>query len=320
MKDKLKKQRTLKKVFFGLFIAFLSISLILGTVVFLNWDYILFKAFMTNRYLKTEILDDIYSENIGQEIDGRYFRYFDNLSIAAVTKLIRDTGKDNYTYQYNPDQFADYTGTREKKAAESNTKELTPDTVYMLLTNFTPESLDFFRSSIDGISGYPNLVLDLRNNGGGDIKVIFEIADYFLPRGDVLVTEYRRHSTADILSKDEKELEFDNIVILQNGYTASASEQLIAALNYNLDETITIGTPTYGKSVGQTRIALLNGFYMKATTLEWKIPDGTGIHGIGIIPDIRYDDDDILDFILETILQPYLLSSGLYFPFGCTFL
>jgi hypothetical protein len=302
MKDELKKQRTLKKLFLGLFIAFLSISLILGTVVFLNWDYILFKAFITNRYLKTEILDDIYPEYIGQEIDGRYFRYFDNLSIAAFTKLIRDTGMDNYTYQYNPDQFADYTSSREERAAESHTKELTPDTVYMLLTNFTPESLDFFRNSIDEISGYPNLVLDLRNNGGGDIKVIFEIADHFLPRGDILVTEYRRHSSTDITAKSEKVLEFENIVILQNNYTASASEQLIAALTYNLDETTTVGTPTYGKSVGQTRIGLLNGFYMKATTLEWKIPDGTGIDGVGITPDIRYDDDDILNFILDTIL------------------
>ncbi|HRX42233.1 MAG TPA: S41 family peptidase, partial [Clostridia bacterium] len=214
MKDETKIQRKWKKIFLGLFIFFLTISLILGTVVFLNWDYILFKAFITNRYLKTDILDEIYPEYIGQEINGRYFRYFDNLSIAAVTKLIRDTGDDYYTYQYNPDQFESYTSSREEKAALSYTEELTPDTIYMLLTNFTPDSLDFFIRSIPVISEYKNLVLDLRDNGGGDIDVIFKIADYFLPENAGIVTEYRRHRSTEILAKGIQELSFEKIVIL----------------------------------------------------------------------------------------------------------
>ncbi|MBN1623617.1 MAG: hypothetical protein JXN10_08515 [Clostridia bacterium] len=302
MNTELKKQKTHKKVFMGLFIFFFTLTLILGTVVLLNWDYILFKAFITNRYLKTEILDEIYPEYVGQEVDGKYFRYFDNLSIAAVTKLIRDTGDDYYTYQYNPDQFESYTASREEKAALSNTKELTPDTVYMLLTNFTPDSLEFFKASLSEISNYSNLVLDLRDNGGGDIDVIFEIADYFLPMNTGIVTEFRRHRTTEILTKEIQTLDFNKIVILQNNHTASASEQLIAALTYNLDEVITAGLPTYGKSVGQTRIALLNGFYVKATTLEWKIPDGTDIDGNGITPDILYEGEDLLEYILESVL------------------
>ncbi|HPJ22191.1 MAG TPA: S41 family peptidase [Clostridia bacterium] len=302
MKDETKIQRKWKKIFLGLFIFFLTISLILGTVVFLNWDYILFKAFITNRYLKTDILDEIYPEYIGQEINGRYFRYFDNLSIAAVTKLIRDTGDDYYTYQYNPDQFESYTSSREEKAALSYTEELTPDTIYMLLTNFTPDSLDFFIRSIPVISEYKNLVLDLRDNGGGDIDVIFKIADYFLPENAGIVTEYRRHRSTEILAKGIQELSFEKIVILQNNRTASASEQLIAALGYNLAEVTTVGTPTFGKSVGQTRIALLEGFYVKATTLEWKIPDGTEIDGNGIEPDVTYEGSDIIGYVLENLL------------------
>jgi C-terminal processing protease CtpA/Prc len=302
MNTELKKHKTWKKVFMGLFIFFFILTLILGTVVFLNWDYILFKAFITNRYLKTEILDEIYPEYVGQEVDGKYFKYFDNLSIAAVTKLIRDTGDDSYTYQYNPDQFENYTSSREEKAALSHTKELTPDTIYMLLTNFTPDTLEFFKNSIDQISGYSNLVLDLRDNGGGDIDVIFEMADYFLPKDAGIVTEYRRHRTTDILAKENQTLDFDKILILQNDHTASASEQLIAALTYNLNEVTTAGLPTYGKSVGQTRIALLNGFYVKATTLEWKIPDGTDIDGNGIEPDILYEGEDLLEHLIETLL------------------
>jgi len=301
MKDETRKQRIWKRVFLGLFIFFLITTLLTSSVIFLNWDYIIFKAFLTNRYLKTEILDEIYPEYIGQDSEGRYFKYFDNLSIAAVTKLIRDTGLDNYTYQYNPEQFESYTESREEKAAMSHTRELTPDTIYMLLTNFTPDSLHFFEESLDMVSGYENLVLDLRDNGGGDIKVIFEIVDYFLPEDSGIVNEFRRHRTTPILAQKPKSLDFNNIVILQNQRTASASEQLIAALSYNLDEVTTAGLPTFGKSVGQTRIALLGGFYVKATTLEWKYPDGTGIDGSGIYPDIYYENDDLLEYILDML-------------------
>ena len=69
-----------------------------------------------------------------------------------------------------------------------------------------------------------------------------------------------------------------------------------------MDAVITVGTPTYGKYVGQTRIGLLRGFYVKATTLEWIAPDGTSLNEAGISPDHYYVNDDILDYVLENVL------------------
>lgn len=302
MKNFRKRDRLLKNVFLATSVFLLVLVLVLGSLVFLNWDYISFKIFLTDRYLHTDVLDDIYKAEIGMDPKGNYFKYFDNLSIAAVTGLIKDTGLDNYTYQYNPAQYTDYQTGREEAAARSEVRELTPDTVYMLLTNFTPDSLVFFENSVDEISKYENLVLDLRNNGGGDLKVIFRIADHFIDKGSVMVTEYRRHGSADILAKDAKTLVFDNIVILQNERTASASEQLIAALDYNVPGVVTAGTRTYGKYVGQTRIGLLRGFYVKATTLEWRLPDGTPLEEGGMVPDYPYLGEDIIGHVLEAIL------------------
>ncbi|MFO7612939.1 MAG: S41 family peptidase [Clostridia bacterium] len=302
MKNHRKRDRLLKNVFLSTSVFLLVLVLVLGSLVFLNWDYISFKVFLTDRYLRTEILDDIYKAETGMDPGGNYFKYFDNLSIAAVTKLIRDTGRDNYTYQYNPVQYTDYKTGREEAAARSEVRELTPDTVYMLLTNFTPESLVFFESSVDELKKYGNLILDLRNNGGGDLNAIFRIADYFIDKGSVMVTEYRRHGSADILARDAKTLVFDNIVILQNERTASASEQLIAALDYNVPGVVTSGTRTYGKYVGQTRIGLLRGFYVKATTLEWRLPDGTPLENGGMIPDYPYTGENIVGHVLGVIL------------------
>ncbi len=297
-----RKNRIWKNVFMISTVFFLVLSLLLGAIVFLNWDYISFKALMTQRYIHTDILNGLISEHVGIENTGSQLRYFDNLSIAAVTNMINSTGNDYYTYQYNPSQFQSYTSGRDEKAAQSHILELAPDTVYMLLTNFTPVTLDFFKNSVDVIKGYDNLVLDLRDNGGGDVDVILEIADYFIDKGTVMLTEYRRHKTTDIKANAIKTLSFSNLIILQNNHTASASEQLITALYYTLDGVTTVGTPTYGKYVGQTRITLLRGFYVKATTLEWIAPDGTALNKAGINPDYIYTDDDIIEYVLENVL------------------
>ncbi len=298
-----KKNKIWKNIFMITTVLFLVVSLILGAIVFFNWDYISFKALMTQRYLHTDLLDDLVNEHVGVESEDGFMKYFDNLSITAVADLINATGRDYYTYQYNPSQYESYTDWRAEKAAESHIKELTPDTVYMLLTNFTDDTQEFFINSIEAIKPYENLVLDLRDNGGGDIDVILKIADNFVDNNTVMLREYRRHKTTDIKAKTEKILAFNNLVILQNGNTASAAEQLITILTYTLDGVTTVGTPTYGKYVGQTSISLLRGFHVRATTLEWIAPDGTALAEGGISPDHTYTDGpDIIAYILETIL------------------
>lgn len=296
------KNKIWKNVFIATTVFFFTLSLALGAIVFVNWDYISFKTLMTQRYIHTDILDDLIEEHVGVESKGRFLQYFDNLSIAAVTDLIKNTGSDYYTYQYNPSQYASYTTSREETAATAYVEELTPDTIYMLLPNFTDDTFEFFKNSLEQINKYDNFILDLRDNGGGDISVILDIADFFLDKDTVMLQEFRRHMTSDIKAEDDSVLSFESIVLLQNGRTASASEQLITALTYTLDNITTVGSPTYGKYVGQTRIGLLRGFYVKATTLEWIAPDGTAMDESGIAPDFIYTSDDIIDYVLDNIL------------------
>jgi C-terminal processing protease CtpA/Prc len=297
-----RKNKIWKNIFMATTVIFLLLSLILGGIVFFNWDYISFKALMTQRYIHTGLLDELVTEHVGVDSNGDFIQYFDNLSIAAVTEMINETGKDYYTYQYNPSQYQSYQTRREETAAQSHIKELTPDTVYMLLTNFTDDSLVFFESSINAIEPYDNLVLDLRDNGGGDIDVILEIADYFMDKYTIMLQESRRHKTVDIRAKNGLVLSYDNLVIMQNERTASAAEQLITALTSNLEEVSTVGVSTYGKYVGQTRIPLLRNFYVRATTLEWTAPDGTRLPAGGITPDYFYTEQDIIDYVLEALL------------------
>ena len=102
-------------------------------------------------------------------------------------------------------------------------------------------------------------------------------------------------------SKKKPLLEYENIVILQDGRTASSSENMIAALNENLDNVILVGDKTYGKGIGQYTLPLTKGFAVKATILTWHTPNGDNIHNRGIEPEIPYYGDDPEGFVLDML-------------------
>ena len=90
------KNKIWKNVFIATTVFFFTLSLALGAIVFVNWDYISFKTLMTQRYIHTDILDDLIEEHVGVESKGRFLQYFDNLSIAAVTDLIKKSIQVSY--------------------------------------------------------------------------------------------------------------------------------------------------------------------------------------------------------------------------------
>jgi len=149
---------------------------------------------------------------------------------------------------------------------------------------------------------HKNIIIDLRDNTGGDLDVSFNLASYFLKDNDIVYIIQHRKSNEIAKLKKNGELTFENILIIQNKYSASASEIFINALKENLDNVITVGTRTYGKGIGQTTYSIKNGYYVKATTFLVLTPNGNSIHKIGIIPDYEYTDDaTIIGYCLSII-------------------
>lgn len=131
------------------------------------------------------------------------------------------------------------------------------------------------------------LIIDLRNNGGGYLSSVVDIAGYFIEKDEtVLIQESKNGSQSVEKTKSDKQFTFDEIIVLINGGTASASEVLTAALVEHLDNVTVIGTLSYGKgTVQQTRLFNDNSA-IKYTTAEWLTPNGNIIHNVGITPDI----------------------------------
>lgn len=120
-------------------------------------------------------------------------------------------------------------------------------------------------------------VLDLRGNGGGDFDESLRMANLFLERGKEIVT-VRSRSTTPVVSRSlEQPLVPDApLVVLTDGYTASASEIVAGALQDH-DRGVIIGTTSFGKGLVQTLYSLDGGWALKMTTGKWYTPSGRSI-------------------------------------------
>jgi C-terminal peptidase prc len=131
------------------------------------------------------------------------------------------------------------------------------------------------------------IVLDLRNNPGGHLQSAIDVSSVFLKKGEMIFYMEERTKEVPFVAKKDGILSgLDNIVILQNGGSASASEILIGALKDHNRAKI-VGTKSLGKGTVQNVIDLQNGGLLKLTVAKWLTPKRTWIHEIGISPDLE---------------------------------
>ena len=137
--------------------------------------------------------------------------------------------------------------------------------------------------------GITSLVIDLRGNGGVRLEEAVEIANFFLPRGKVIVTTKGKTKQASNTYKTLREpLDLDiPITVLVNGATASASEILSGAFQ-DFDRAVIVGSRTFGKGLVQTTRPLPYGGVMKLTTSKYYIPSGRCVQAI----DYKHRNED----------------------------
>jgi C-terminal peptidase prc len=223
--------------------------------------------------------------------------------IAVVTNRIRQEKGDKYTYLYTPSRLKEYQQVEKQEAEESEIKVLNDQVLYLRLTNFSKYTRKFMLDNLEKLKSRPNLILDLQDDRGGDIDTMVDISGLFLPKKTVVAVDKLRWMKITYRSNKDQPLKYDKIIILQNGNTASASENMIAALNDNLGNVELIGSKTFGKGIGQFTLPLKRGYAVKATILEWFTPKGINIQGNGIDPEVEYTGKDIVSFALNRIAQ-----------------
>ncbi len=132
-----------------------------------------------------------------------------------------------------------------------------------------------------------NIIIDLRDNGGGYLSSLEEIGSMFVPKDGVLIQQ-EVYSGEKLVSKSTGNsiVDFEKIIIVVNENSASASEVLTAAIKENNGATI-VGVKTYGKGTVQQQHAFSDRSALKYTVAEWLTPLGNHINGVGISPDVE---------------------------------
>jgi carboxyl-terminal processing protease len=157
---------------------------------------------------------------------------------------------------------------------------------YVALTVFGRETGDELNAALDRLQkqGARALVLDLRDNGGGYLEAAIAVSSKFISSGPIVSVESRA-SNITTLDADNTAITPLPLVVLVNGYTASASEITSGAIQDSSVGTI-IGTKTFGKGVVQTIIPLPDRSAIKVTTARYLTPRNRDINHLGITPDV----------------------------------
>ena len=176
---------------------------------------------------------------------------------------------------------------------------------YIQLTHFLPDTPQDFDAALQRLrsQGMRGLILDVRNNPGGELEAVVRIADRLLPRGPIVHIEYR-HRGRQTHSSDAGALGLPLAVLVNQG-SASASEILAGAVQ-DYGAGVLVGERTFGKGTVQTVWPLDGsglpglgaernaGAGVKLTVARYLTPKGRRIEpGKGITPDVTVHFDNL---------------------------
>ena len=173
---------------------------------------------------------------------------------------------------------------------------------YVMVFDFLGDAYEGFAQAIAAFeeAGVCGMIIDLRNNGGGLVDACVDMADLILPEGVVVSMRDKAGQTTEYRIDDKY---YDvPMVVLVNGYSASASEILAGAIRDTGAGTL-VGEKTFGKGVVQSVINFPDGSGMKVTTARYYTPNGECIHEIGIEPhvEVSLDEDAVTRYGINNL-------------------
>lgn len=155
---------------------------------------------------------------------------------------------------------------------------------YISISIFSSITTKQFTNALDKLNkeNIDGLVIDVRDNGGGYLSVVTDIASEILEKNKVIYKLEKDEKISEKKDNTKAKLEYP-VAILVNSNSASAAEILAAAIKESYDGFV-VGTNTYGKGTVQQTTTLPDGSMVKYTVQKWLTPDGNWIDGKGVEP------------------------------------
>lgn len=234
------------------------------------------------------VINDGPSEKAGLQTGDQFLKVGDSLVAGTgitsdgIRSLLRGQGGTKVRVtMLRGDRPMDFTitrGTIPLKALDA-AYMLTPTTGYIRLGKFSETCYEEFMEALEGLTGegMKDLVLDLRDNGGGILEEAVEIADEFLDGNRRIVYTEGEHTPRREYSCRRNGLfEKGRVILLLDEGSASASEVLAGALQ-DWDRATVIGRRSFGKGLVQEQYDLSDGSALRLTVARYYTPLGRSI-------------------------------------------
>jgi len=249
---------------------------------------------------------DLRDGDIIYMVDGTSTQGMDTDDVVALIRGEENTTVHLTLVRNGEEDYVEVDVTRRKVESPTvNYEMMENDIGYIQITEFDQVTIDQFTEALAVCKGsdMKGLVLDLRSNPGGSLNVVCEIARKLLPEGLIVYTEDKYGQKEELTCDGTNEIQVP-VVVLVNGYSASASEILAGAIQDH-EKGILMGTKTFGKGIVQRVISLSDGSAVKLTISTYYTPNGKDIHGVGIEPDevVEFDADLYYDEGVDNQLE-----------------
>lgn len=173
------------------------------------------------------------------------------------------------------------------KVPSVNSQILSGNIGYMQIIDFSSDTSSLASKAAQSFkhAGVKGIILDLRDDPGGEVDAAVNVSSLWLTPGQTVFTEKRGNQVvASYTATGQNTLLGIPTVVLINGGSASASEITAGALHDNKVATL-LGEKSYGKGSVQEIDNLPGGAEIKITIAHWYTPDNKNISKVGITPD-----------------------------------
>ncbi len=146
------------------------------------------------------------------------------------------------------------------------------------------------------------IIVDLRGNVGGDVSTVLNMLGVILPYDSIAFWESGRDYTSKRKTSGDGAYSEIPLVVIIDGYSASASEIFAGSVQDN-KRGIIVGSQSYGKGTMQQYFLFTDGSSFKMTIAEWLTPLKKVINGVGVTPDVVIEPVEGEDPALEAAIN-----------------
>lgn len=241
----------------------------------------------------TKVYDDSPAKDAGIESGDTIYSINDNvLTDETLDELLVDIkgeeGKEVKMQLKRGEETIDADMKLREVLIDVVSYEMLEDNIgYIIIDQFTGTSTEQVEEAINDLKsqGMERVIVDLRDNPGGQLECIQAILNYFLPKDKLLLYSETKDGEQERYYTENDGLITDMpLCVLVNENSASASE-VFAGVVKCYDRGKLVGTKTFGKGIMQSTFGLSDGTAIKLTIGKYYLPDDSNIHGIGIEPD-----------------------------------